>query len=109
MATYQGVLSSANHAVAINLSDAWDESLLIQMAGGTTPVVVLEVSLDGGTTWNDVEVEDLDALGTALDTMTADGLYQPRASHFGAATQARVRLVSIVGGNVTIWATSARR
>ena len=105
------VLAVANDELPINLDDGNAEDLLVQVdaSGATTPVLALEVSLDGGVTFDDVEVEDLDALGTALGTITASGLYQPRASHFGAAPQARVRLVSIAAGSVGVVASTARR
>lgn len=107
MARYESTLTNQNDAIAINLANEEAESLLIQASGGTTPALVLEVSLDGGTTWDDVEVEDLDALGTALDTFGA-GLFQPRASHFGAATQARVRRTDANGGNTKVVASTGR-
>lgn len=104
-------LTNANDELPIGLADGHAEDLLVQVdaSGATTPVLVLEVSLDDGVTFDDVEVEELLAIGTALDTITGSGLFQPVADHFGAAPQARVRLVSIAAGDVGVVASTARR
>lgn len=61
--------------------------LAMQLVGITTGTVVLEVSNDGGTTYKQVAVTNMNTAATAVN-MTADGLYE----YYGHFDKARLNV-----------------
>ena len=112
--TNLGTITAAGDAVAFSIpepSNMPDGGLCIQTAGGTTPVGVLETSLDGGVTW------------FTWPTVVTTGVFFPfaltgqiggdaaatfagqwRIGGFGSGAQFRFGRTDAGGGNAVVWA-----
>src|SRR5260370_41759428 len=76
--TQLGTITTANDAVSFTFSEPSGMNqgfLVIQTRGGTTPVCVLEFSLDGGTSWEGF---------TATPAAAITGIYFPYSTAAGA-------------------------
>lgn len=102
----QKQFAAAQDEVQFSLSESCSEDLLVQIIGAGTLTVVLEISLDGGTTWTAARLRDL-ATGTDAASETANGTYRPTDPIYGA-TSARLRCSAYTSGNKTVYASAVR-
>lgn len=103
---FQKQFAAAQDEVQFDLSESHSEDLLVQIVGAGTLTVVLEVSLDGGTTWTAARLRDL-ATGTDAASETANGTYRPTDPIYGAV-KARLRCSAFTSGNKTVFASAVR-
>jgi hypothetical protein len=72
--------------------------VLVQVVGSGTLTLVVEASLDGGTTWVALRLTDQNA-GTASTSITAAGLF--RTNDASGVLRWRVRCSAYTSGNFT--------
>ena len=102
----QKQFAALNDEVQFSLNESCSEDVLVQITGAGTLTVVLEVSLDGKTTWTAARLRDL-ATGTDAASETANGTYRPTDPIYGA-TDARLRCSAFTSGNRIVYVSAVR-